>query len=283
MTALAGTLRSFDLVLQTRGVGAIEGLRAVLPRWAVEAFAAATHLGDTAVLVALATLVYLAYDRQAGAFVLGALLAAFGVIVALKALFAAPRPPAELQVVAESGFGFPSGHALDSTVAWGAMAVAMDRLWDARRRFAVAGVVVAAVALSRVVIGVHYLVDVVVGVAVGLVVLGVAARWLREEPLQLFGLGAGLAVVAVAVSGASVDAVALLGATVGGVGAWQVAEPEDRPFGRRGPLAAGGVGVVVAAGAVAVDVQAALAFAAAGLTAVAVILAPLGRERWLEG
>lgn len=270
-----------DVVLQGRGVGAIEAIRAAFPAWAIEAFAAVTHLGDAVVLVALAVVVYLAYDREAGAFVLGALLVAFGVVVALKAWFAWPRPPDDLHFVAQTGFGFPSGHALDATVGWGATALALDRLWDARRRFAVAGVVIGAVALSRVVIGVHYVADVVAGVAIGLVVLAVAARRGREAPLQLFGLAGGLAVVAVVVSGGSRESVALLGATVGAVGAWQIAAPEDRPFGRRGPLAAAGVGVAVVAGATAVDPRAALSFAIAGVTAVAILTAPAARARWL--
>lgn len=270
------------LVLGTRGVGVLRALRNGLPPWAVEAFAAVTHLGDTAVLLALAAAVYLAYDRRAGAFVLGALFCGFAVTIALKAWFALPRPPTGLRAVAAAGFGFPSGHALGSTVGWGALAVALERVWSARRRAAVAGLVVVAVSLSRVAIGVHYLVDVVAGVAVGLAVLGVAARWLRDAPLALFGLAAGLAAIAVAVSGASWDAVVLLGAGAGAVTSWQLVEPADRPWGARGVLGAAGGGAVLAGAVAVVDPVGALWFVAAALATAGVLVAPLAAERWLE-
>lgn len=271
------------VVLQSRGVGALEALRAGLPGWAVEAFAAVTHLGDTAVLLALAALLYLAYDRDSGAFVLGALFCGFALVVAAKAWFALPRPPAELRYVAEAGFGFPSGHAVGATVGWGAMALALDRLWTLPRRALLAGVVAAVVSLSRVAIGVHYLVDVVVGAAIGLAVLAVAARWLRAAPLGLFGLAGGLSALAVAVSGASLEAVTLLGAAGGALVAWQLVEPAGRPYGRSGVLAAGGAGALAAAGAAAVAPMAAAAFAGAALVTAGVLLAPVGVERSLGG
>ena len=284
MTAPVTSSLSVGPVLQTRGVGLLPALRETLPVWVLELFAAVTHLGDTEVLLGLAFLAYLAYDRRDGAFVLGLLLVGFAVTVALKAAFGLPRPPVELQYVRYDGFGFPSGHALGSTVGWGGLAVALERVSTRRRRALAAGTVVAVVALSRVVIGVHYLVDVVAGVAIGLVVLAVATRWLREEPLGLFALAGGASAVAVATSGASIESVALVGGVVGALWAWQVVDPAARPYGRMGVLAAGGVGVVAAGGAAAaLDTVTALAFAGAALLAVAVLLAPLARERWLGG
>lgn len=271
----------FDVVLQSRGLGVIPALQELLPPWGVGAFAAATHLGDTAVLVALAALIYLAYDREAGAFVAGVLFCGFAVTLAAKAWFGLPRPPVELQYVSAYGLGFPSGHAVGSTVGWGAMALALDTVSSARRRAMVAGTVVAAVSISRVAIGVHYLVDVVAGVAVGLAVLWVAVRWLRNEPLGLFGLAGGLATLAVAISGAAVDSVALLGACIGAVTAWQVIEPSARPYGRHGVLASGiGSGLVVA-GVAFVDPMLAAAFGGAALAAAGVIVAPVALERRL--
>ncbi len=271
----------FEVALQTRGVGAIEGLQGTLPRWGLEAFAAATRLGDVAVLIGLAYLAYLAYDRHDGAFVLGALLLGFAVTVAAKHWFGLPRPPAELQYVAETGLGFPSGHAIGSTVAWGSLAVVLERVSTARRRAVAAGIVVVTVSLSRVAIGVHYLVDVVVGVAVGLVVLGVAVRWLRDEPLGLLGLAGGVAALAVAISGGAVESFALLGGVAGGLTGWQIVEPGDRPFGQRGVFASGGVGVVLAGGLAVNDPTAALVFAGAALLAIGLIVAPRAGDRWL--
>ena len=262
------------VALQTRGVGVTAAVRAALPDWAAAAFAAATTLGDTAVLVALAAAVYLGYGRRDGAFVIGTLLVGFAVVVAGKAFFGLPRPPAELQYVPAYGLGFPSGHALGATVGWGAMAVALDRLWTLRRRALVAGAVAAVVAASRVAIGVHYLVDVVAGAALGLEVLWGAARWGRERPVALFAGAVAGALVAVAVAGGSLESLALLGAAVGALTAWQLVAEGTQPLGREGVYASGGLGVLAAAGAAAVEPLAALAFAGAALLAAAVLLAP---------
>lgn len=268
---------------QVWGFGGPTTFRDVLPVWAVEAFAALTHLGDWALLLALVSVTYLAYDRRAGGFVGGTLFVGFAVTIALKAWFAQPRPPAELQYVTASGFGFPSGHALGATVGWGALAVALERVSTAPRRAAVAGVVAVTVALSRVVIGVHYLVDVVAGVALGLVVLGLAAGWGRDDPRALFGVAAAVALVAVVVTWGSITAYALLGGSIGAVGAWPVAVPSD-PAGRHRGVALTVVGGGLMAGALAVVFPAGmLAFGAGVLATVAVLLGPVVHARYLDG
>jgi membrane-associated phospholipid phosphatase len=272
-----GTALGGGIALDSRGTGVLEALQEALPAWGLDAFAAMTHLGDAAVLLAVAALIYLAYDRRAGAFVLGVLFAGFAITIAAKAWLAWPRPPAELRYVVESGLGFPSGHAVASTVGWGSMALVLDRVWSARRRVVAAAAVVAVVSLSRVAIGVHYLVDVVAGVAVGLVVLLVAARWLRDEPVALFGLAGGVAALAVVTATASVESIVLLGACTGAVAAWHVVEPRDRPVGRRGVLAAGGGCVVLLAGAALMVPVTALAFAGGALVTAGVLVAPLRR------
>ncbi|WP_175416354.1 phosphatase PAP2 family protein [Natrinema versiforme] len=99
-----------------------------------------------------------------------AVLAAIGLTTVLKSAIGLTRPPG----AAIGGYGFPSGHALGATVAYG---LAADRLeiGSRRARVAVATIVVGTVAASRVVIGVHYPIDVVAGLLLGLGVL-VAVR-----------------------------------------------------------------------------------------------------------
>lgn len=283
MSWAPGPALDAGIVLQSRGIGVLEALQDALPPLGVEAFAVVTHLGDAAVLLALAALVYLAYDRRGGAFVLGALFAGFAVTIAAKGWFGLPRPPGQLQYAAETGLGFPSGHAVGVTVGWGAAALVLDRFGTLRRRAAVAGFVVAAVAISRVAIGVHYLVDVVVGVVVGLAVLAVATRWTRDEPLGLFGLAGGLTAAAVAISGGAVESVALLGACAGAITAWQLVEPSDRPYGRPGVMATGGGGALLVIGVAVVEPVTAFAFGAGGLLTAGVLVAPVARTRWLAG
>ncbi|HET6404282.1 MAG TPA: phosphatase PAP2 family protein [Candidatus Thermoplasmatota archaeon] len=92
----------------------------------------------------------------------------------LKLLFARPRP--EYMLVETGGFSFPSGHATVGA------AFAMLLVWFAGhyvtgRRFVVAVLAFAlawtvSMAASRMVLGVHYLSDVVAGVGVGMACAG---------------------------------------------------------------------------------------------------------------
>ena len=91
--------------------------------------------------------------------------------VGLKNVFTRPRPVFEEPLVHLSTFSFPSGHAVASTVFYGALCalvLAHARSPAARAAAIVATVVmVLLVCFSRVYLGAHYLSDVVAGVCVG--------------------------------------------------------------------------------------------------------------------
>jgi undecaprenyl-diphosphatase len=89
---------------------------------------------------------------------------------AVKLLVSRPRPPVEhLQAV--TGWSFPSGHATQASAFWFSLVLALQTAAVApllKRAVAeLALVLVAAVALSRVYLGVHYPADVVAGVLLG--------------------------------------------------------------------------------------------------------------------
>lgn len=159
-----------------RGIGEIEALQALVPAGAIPLFVAITTLGASVTALALGSLLYWFDDRRQGAVVIGAVLLGLAATFALKVLFDAPRPPASLRRVATETAGFPSGHAATATVAYGAIAMTVERLGPARRRYAAATVVIVFVSLSRIVLGVHYLVDVLAGIALGLAVLAAVRR-----------------------------------------------------------------------------------------------------------
>jgi len=88
----------------------------------------------------------------------------------VKLLVSRPRPPVEhLQSV--SGSSFPSGHATQASAFWFSLVLAAHTARAAplltRSLAAVAGLLVVAVALSRVYLGVHYPSDVIAGVLLG--------------------------------------------------------------------------------------------------------------------
>jgi hypothetical protein len=230
-----------------RGLGELDVVSG-LPPVVVDLFGVLTRLGDPWLLLGALALLYavadrLALDRRRVALVFAAAFVALGVTLALKAAFALPRPPG----AAAEGYGFPSGHALGTTVVWGTAAVVID-VGRRRLRTTVAAVVVLLVAASRVVIGVHYLVDVVVGVGAGLAVVGVALavgvgrlprltrstrdaaggvtveRMSHADVDRVFALAAGVGLVALLLR-ASPDTLLTAGAALGGWWGWRIVEP----------------------------------------------------------
>ena len=200
------------LVGAERGVGETAVVDA-LPEVVVVVFAAVTHLADPWFLFTLLAVGYwfagdrvAASPRRAGATAIAVVTCAYAVTALGKAWFAVPRPPGamapanvptwlpglltgwyEAQVLSD-GFGFPSGHATGGAAAYGALALLYDRLWTARSRAAAAVALAGAVAVSRVVIEVHYLVDVVAGLLVGAATIA-GALWLAGDPRFRGGRG----------------------------------------------------------------------------------------------
>lgn len=175
---------------------AVEGAGGLLPgderlaRWIADrrgdgvesVFAAVTLLGDgwTAVVVLGAAAVATGRRHRAVAVSALVLLAArFPLVYGLKALVGSARPGVD--PVAELATGaWPSGHAFTATLAWGFAPAAVGAVTGSTRARAVAVgaalLVIPAVAVSRVVLGVHWVVDVVGGVLVGLLALVVVDR-----------------------------------------------------------------------------------------------------------
>jgi diacylglycerol kinase len=88
----------------------------------------------------------------------------------LKSVFLRERPPLIFQAVAETGFSFPSGHAMAAGAFFGFLIYMVAQAqWPARRKRALVALVallIGLIAVSRVYLGVHYLSDVVAGLAV---------------------------------------------------------------------------------------------------------------------
>ncbi|MDJ1433111.1 phosphatase PAP2 family protein [Halostagnicola sp. A-GB9-2] len=226
----------------SRGIGVTEGLRETVPEWALEGFVGLSLLGDLAFIVPVLGLLYLtdvgwtiARDTEEKPLCsnrtvsfIAAVFGGLALVVFLKGVFAFPRPPAELHVISPSEHGFPSGHAMSATIFWGGFA-----LWSSVRtrpsRFALAGTVVMLVSLSRLVLGVHFLVDVVASVLFGVVYLLVIHRVARGRPTRAFAVAIAIATLAVLATEASSRAVvALTGSVVAAIGWYFVELPAVR-------------------------------------------------------
>ena len=163
-------------------------------------FRAFSFLGDVTFFLLFIPLGYWLW-RPGLFYRLGVLLLVSTLInVTLKAIFQVPRPDV-LQLVAASGWSFPSGHAQTAATIWPWLVLELggSRRW----MWAAATALIAGVSMSRVYLGVHYPRDVFVGIAVGLLIAA-AAWWLyRRTPRWWRSLGTHLQV------GAGVSATAI--------------------------------------------------------------------------
>lgn len=225
----------------SRGIGITESLREILPAWADWLFAGVTLLGDAAFIVLALAGLYLAdvlsslddEDRSSAdplcsdriAVLIAAVFGGLALAVVSKAIFGLPRPPSDLHVVPQDTTGFPSGHALGATVFWGAVAL-FSRAWTTRGRVALAVSAVLLVALSRLALGVHFLVDVVASVAFGTLYLTIVVLVARDRPGLVFVGAIAIASLGVVLSGGGEDALLALTGTIIASLAWQLVDSQ---------------------------------------------------------
>ena len=177
-----------------------------------------TELGSQEVLmVVLATLFWLS-SRRRSALVIAYALAGFSLVLTLKVALGLPRPSAELflKPPAADPYGFPSGHAFAAVVVYGGLVSAFDRAREPPVLVG-AGVLVLLISLSRVVLGIHYLGDVIVGIALGLGFLAGISRLARGDPRWAFAVAVALSIPALLLVGPSSATLLGLGGSIGGL------------------------------------------------------------------
>ena len=161
-------------------------LREAFRPWGADAAAGITLFGGVTLLLFALSVWFWIGDRRKIATVVSYAFVVLSVVLVLKTAFDAPRPPAAVQLltVESDPHAFPSGHAAAAAIVYGSLATVYDRL--DRQGIAAVAVAVALVALSRVVLGVHYLGDVVAGVALGFGALAVLWRVVGQRPHVAF-------------------------------------------------------------------------------------------------
>ncbi|OLZ42017.1 phosphoesterase PA-phosphatase [Natrinema saccharevitans] len=238
------------------GARVLDGIRDLVPDWGVVLAAVATQLGDGWWLLALGLGASWAIawrrprhpDHRSGAgrptsradgpWILAVIVGGLAVMTTLKHFFALPRPdlatvepaflprllePLYYSVATAGGYGFPSGHAVGATVTYGLFALVLEA-GTRRLRLAVAASLVAVVSATRLVLGVHYPLDVVAGVVVGGAYLAVAWWLLERSPfdrtITASGLALTLAGVAALASGGADSAVGYVALVAGALTGW---------------------------------------------------------------
>lgn len=221
------------IALLSRGIGESQ-LISLFPEAAIALAGVLTQLGDLWFVLLWIVGVY-AISRNSHRFtdepwrdcvyLFALVLGAYFCTAVLKHVFALPRPPGAttaalpawlpsvvlhdglreiVRPVYESmmtgaGYGFPSGHAVLSTAVYGGAALTLDLGGRARQRWLAVGIILL-VAMTRVVLGVHYLVDVVAGAIVGAIFLWITVAFLDRDPKRTVYLTGLLGILTIVLS-----------------------------------------------------------------------------------
>jgi membrane-associated phospholipid phosphatase len=228
------------------GVDVIVAIQAIHSPMVDVFFNGVTSLGSEEFYLFLLPLLYWCIDKRLAQRLAYLFLFSAYSNAALKGLFRHPRPfefdPRVLKLdwvpADELGYGFPSGHSQSAITAWGYLAVWVGRRW----MWMLAATLVILVAFSRMYLGVHFPTDVLGGLLIGGVWLGLFVvieprleHWLSR---QTFGLQIGLALVvpaALLLAYSSGDATAAMGTLIG-LGVGIVVEGRAVRFSPGGPI-----------------------------------------------
>ncbi|NLN69861.1 MAG: phosphatase PAP2 family protein [Chloroflexi bacterium] len=171
--------------------------------WLVTPMKVITFFGDELFYILLLPILYWSFDQMIGLRVGMMLLLSNGINAFFKFIFRLPRPTwisdTVVAHVHESSFGLPSGHAQNAISVWGRLAVEVKKRWFTFLMV----VLILLIGISRLVMGVHFLGDLLAGWLIGGLLLWAfsswfdkIARWLKPKPL---GVKIGLAVASTAV------------------------------------------------------------------------------------
>jgi membrane-associated phospholipid phosphatase len=139
-------------------------------------FKAITYLGEAIVLILIIAIFYIAYDKRFAKNLAFSLLISAYINEFVKDIFQDPRPSTNADPEAEYGlvetsYGFPSGHTQTAVAVWGYLGYEFKN----KPRPLVIPILVSAliflIAISRIIIGVHDLQDIIGGYAIGICLL----------------------------------------------------------------------------------------------------------------
>lgn len=154
-------------------------------------FSSLTYLGHEMGFLVIAMILLWCVNKKYGYRLLIIFLVGTFVQQILKIAFMIPRPwvldpnfrPVDSAIEAATGFSFPSGHTTTACLVLGAIAIYLKKNWA----YIAAAVLTVLVAFSRMYLGVHTLLDVGVGMLIGIVLLVLfTALFARRESSRMF-------------------------------------------------------------------------------------------------
>jgi membrane-associated phospholipid phosphatase len=160
--------------------------------WLVPVMLFFTYLGNEEFFLLFMPILYWCLDAKLGIRMGVLLMITNGVGLIFKSAFHSPRPywiSSEVTAyTSESSFGVPSGHAMNAAAFWGLLAASLKKTWV----WVLMLGTVFLIGFSRLYLGVHYLLDVIVGWLLGFLLLWIflqlekpAVTWLRSQKLAV--------------------------------------------------------------------------------------------------
>lgn len=242
----------------------VEAVRDIAPVWLVLLLTLLSFLGSTFYQVPLLFTIYVLEARERTATWLAIVAGSYSFRSLLKALNDVERPPVDPPLDAAvfpplirpiydhpaniDTTSFPSGHVIAATVLWGLLVMDTD-IGTRRQRLAVAVNIVFIVALSRVVLGAHYIEDVVAGAIFGLLFLAIVVqvRSLSTRPVPTMFALAGFVSVLTLLVGQSTTGSVVLGVSIGVIAVYSGPDfiPDFRERHSRFGVVEGGAAVMI--------------------------------------
>ncbi len=141
-------------------------------------FEVITYLGENIVLLLMSAFFFIVYDKKFAKNFTFSFLASGYINGVLKSTFKDPRPPTNVDPLADYGlthtdYGFPSGHSQIAVATWGYLAYEFKDQQKVKQFIPslICSIIIFLIAISRVVIGVHDVNDIVGGLCIGIMVL----------------------------------------------------------------------------------------------------------------
>lgn len=128
---------------------------------------AVTFIGNEGFLCFFLPVIYWCWKKRSGAHLILLVILSSYLTFLLKSFFGWERPPSELWLINTGGYSFPSSHAVNAVIVWGFLAYEMRKKWFTILSIAL----ILLIAFSRVYLGVHYIRDVLAGIAFGAIIL----------------------------------------------------------------------------------------------------------------
>ena len=185
-----------------------------------------TILGHGALLFAFAALLYWFYPDNVSRkriFILALCVMTLALVGGLKGILQVPRP--ELAFAPENypGWSTPSAHAMGATAIYGGFATIKDDKLKILRYLGV-GLLIFFIALSRVVIGVHYVGDVILGVILGILLVYLAIHIKRRRTIGMIFVVSLLISIGAYLLGSEEFITLSIGSSLGGFVSWNLVE-----------------------------------------------------------